>query len=196
VRYSSDNIDLLMDHHIDVLNRRIYMWDRFDLGDTKAYMLDGSVSLNVIKGLAILSSMSQDPVVIEINSAGGYVHEGYAVYDAIRRSPCRITAEVTGNCSSAATLALLASDYRLMHPSSFIMVHDGSLSMPDTTPKAALALAAFSVQETARYHKILADVTGKPVKFWEDICKDDRFILPEEARRLGLIHKVLIPKPK
>lgn len=73
-----------------------------------------------------LSSLTATTINIRINSAGGSVFDGIAIYNAIKRHPANKIAHIEGACLSAATYPALAADEVVMNQSSFWMIHDVS----------------------------------------------------------------------
>ena len=73
------------------------------VGDDGAGLDSGSVA-------AWLNERKNQEIVMTINSPGGYVSDGVAIYNAIARHPMKVTANVVGNASSAASFFPMASD--------------------------------------------------------------------------------------
>lgn len=67
-----------------------------------------------------------EPVTIHLNSPGGYLSSGFALYDYIKTSKVPIACVVSGICASAATLIMLACPVRVMSPSSTFLMHQCS----------------------------------------------------------------------
>jgi ATP-dependent Clp endopeptidase proteolytic subunit ClpP len=66
----------------------------------------------------------EDPLVVDINSPGGSVTDGFALYDAIRAKNGDTTTRNLGLAASAASIVFLAGKKRIMRPSSFLMIHN------------------------------------------------------------------------
>ena len=74
----------------------------------------------------ILGGELPESVTIHVNSPGGYLNCGFALYDYIKTSQIPITCVVEGLCASAATLIMLACPVRVMSPNSVYLMHQCS----------------------------------------------------------------------
>lgn len=66
----------------------------------------------------------EDPLVVDINSPGGSVTDGFALYDAIRAKQGGTTTRNLGLAASAASIVFLGGKKRVMRPNSFLMIHN------------------------------------------------------------------------
>lgn len=73
---------------------------------------------------AALRSIGKRNVTVQINSPGGDVFEGIAIYNLLRQHPARVTVDVMGIAASAASIIAMASDEIRMGLGSFLMVHN------------------------------------------------------------------------
>lgn len=190
------SIALLMEDGIDVAGRTIYMWDRCDLEDIDNHAIDGYVSSRVIKGIRLLSRESNELITIVINSQGGNVTDGYAMYDAIRSCKCRFRVEVMGQCMSAATMVLAAGDERIAHKNAVFMIHDGYPGPIGANVRDSEAWVAYNKRERFNYYKLLAEASHMPAKHWEKLCATDKLMVPAEALAYGLITKIIPHRPR
>ncbi len=136
------------------------------------------------------------PITLFINSPGGDVGSGLAVYDTIRLLKSPVTAVVTGIAASMGSIILLAcdEDKRLMLPSSKVMIHDCSWGRHEMGGKKP-----FEVEEELNQLKrtnerlvaILAERTGKTTKEIAKVTKSDSYFGAEEAIKFGLASKVI-----
>ncbi len=138
---------------------------------------------------------SQDPdkdISLYINSPGGSITAGMAIYDTMNYIKCDVSTICIGMAASmgAFLLAAGAPGKRLALPNSEIMIHQplGGMQGQATDIKIH-ADRIIRIRQTL--NEILSKVTGKPV---EQIAKDtdrDNFLSAEEAREYGLIDKVI-----
>ena len=84
--------------------------------------MGGGVSAKRIA--AALRTISNRDVTVQINSPGGDMFEGIAIYNLLRAHPARITVDVLGIAASAASVIAMAGDNIRMAPSSFLMLHN------------------------------------------------------------------------
>ena len=161
-----------------------------------------SMSDPFLKNLAILESISKDPITIIHNTEGGDEAQGMAIYDAIKASKCHITIKVMGTCMSMGTIILQAADERVLAPNAAIMFHDGqSGSVISNHAEAANSARFFEL-----YGKRLDDILFARIN--EKRAKDDhapmsrktfdmmsikgKYIFPQEAVELGLADRIEI----
>lgn len=158
VKFNRNVIDILSYTDVDVSSRTIYVWDNPNPDETGQTNLDGTISKNTIKFLKYLDRLSSEPITIILNSGGGTVNDGYAIYDVIRSVKSKVTVEVAGVANSAATLILLAADKKVCYENVEIMVHDGT-SYTQGTMRDVERQIDFSKRERINYYKLLSKHT-------------------------------------
>ena len=170
------------------------------LRDRKVFLVgeinDGSCN-ELIKQLMFMESEDNTrPITLYINSPGGSVSSGLAVYDTIRlmRSPVR--AVVTGIAASMGSIILLAceKENRLMLPSSKIMIHDcswGSRDFGGYKPHEIEQELKQLKNTNARLLDIIAERCGRTVKEVAKVTMNDSYFNAEEAIAFGLVSAVV-----
>jgi ATP-dependent Clp protease protease subunit len=83
---------------------------------------DGVSSDEFIKELRDLGDVSE--LVVHINSPGGHVHEGQAIYNALKEHPANVVTSIEGAAWSAASMIAMAGDTIRMHANSTLMIHE------------------------------------------------------------------------
>lgn len=73
---------------------------------------------------AALRTIGNEPVEVQINSPGGDMFEGIAIYNRLLEHPAAVTVKVLGLAASAASVIAMAGTERLIGPASFLMIHD------------------------------------------------------------------------
>jgi len=121
-----DSVELFHRFMIFVPSRIIKLESEMDNDNGDEHGVSFSMSSYFLKNLAILESMSHDPITIIFSTNGGEIEQGFAIYDAIKASPCDTTMKVYGCAYSMGSIILQAADHRLMSPNSSLMFHDGS----------------------------------------------------------------------
>ncbi len=148
----------------------------------------------------LLFLRTEDPkkdIHIYINSLGGYIAAGLAIYDVLKWVPCEINTYCIGQASSMGALLLAAGTKgkRFALPNSRIMIHQPIGGMGGTA--ADMLLQANEILELKRtVSLILAECTGQTV---EKIILDserDFYMSAEEAKNYGLIDEIVVPKKK
>ncbi|MQN01811.1 MAG: ATP-dependent Clp endopeptidase proteolytic subunit ClpP [Lachnospiraceae bacterium] len=138
---------------------------------------------------------SQDPnkdIHLYIDSPGGEVTSGFAIYDTMQYIKCDVSTICVGLAASMGAFLLAggAKGKRMALPNSEIMIHQPSGGARGQATE--IEIAAESILKTKkRLNQILAENTGKTI---EQITADtdrDHFLTAEEARDYGLIDKVI-----
>ncbi len=146
----------------------------------------------------LLFLQAQDPkkeISVYINSPGGSVTAGLAIYDTMQFITCPVATYCIGQAASMGAILLTAGapGKRYSLPNSRIMIHqpwggaEGKASDIEITAREILRLKE-------RLNEILAEHSGKKMS---DVVRDtdrDYFMSAEEAVKWGLIDKVLTPK--
>lgn len=113
--------DTFHEHGLSLPTRTIYLGAEDEV--------DTEMAERFIKNLHILECLSDAPVNMILNTPGGDVYHGLAIYDAIEASPCPVTAFVRGYAMSMGSIILQAATTRLMSSHAVQMIHYGSMSM-------------------------------------------------------------------
>jgi ATP-dependent protease ClpP protease subunit len=129
------------------------------------------------------------PLTIKINSVGGDVFEGFALYNAIKMHEGPTTAIVEGLAASAASLFAMAADVVVMRPASMMMVHN---------PHTVAAGESKDLRQSADVLDKVRDImvqryktkTGQPEESLIEMLEAETWLTPEEAVELGFADKV------
>jgi ATP-dependent Clp protease protease subunit len=145
-----------------------------------------------IKRMHILSGISDEPIHVILNSAGGNWFDGLAIYDVINTSASIVTCEVVGKCMSMGTVISQACDRRFVHANACVMIHNGSQGLDGS----ALELEAWgrhSAVERRRLYKLLSRRSHKKSAFWRRKCAatGDYILTAEQATKLGLFDELI-----
>ena len=168
-----------------------------NLKKTRTILLSGEInrelSESVIRQLLILEvDDSEKPVWIYINSPGGEVDSGFAIYDMMRFITCPVYVLGVGLVASAAALIYVAvpKERRFALPDSTYLIHQPLASMKGVASDVEIYADKLN-KIKAKINKIIADATGKNV---EDVAKDtdrDYWLSAEEAVTYGLVSRVV-----
>ncbi len=137
---------------------------------------------------------SEDPekdISLYINSPGGAITAGLAIYDTMQYLRAPVSTICLGQAASMAAVLLAAGakGKRYALPHSRIMIHQGSGGFRGNAPDAVIQMREWE-HVVLMLHQILAHHTGQSI---EQIVKDtdrDRFMSPEEAKDYGIIDAV------
>ena len=163
---------------------------------TRSILMSGEINKDsadkLIKDLLVLESESNEPVKLYINSPGGDVDAGYAIYDMIRFVKCPVIIIGMGLVASAAALVLLAvpAERRVGLPNSSYLIHQPLSQMRGNATE--IEIHALQLEKIkAKINKVISEATGKSL---EQVAKDtdrDHWLNAQEALEYGLISKTV-----
>lgn len=126
---------------------------------------------------------------VYINSPGGDVFAGYAIYHMLRRHPARVTVHVDGLAASAASVVAMAGDRIVMPVASMMMVHRAwTLACGDAA--RLLDIAAELERVDAQLAQLYADRTGKAIEDIEALMAAETWMTGAEALEMGFCDEV------
>ena len=138
---------------------------------------------------------AQDPdkdIQFYINSPGGSVTDGMAIYDTMQYIKCDVSTICVGMAASMGAFLLSSGTKgkRLALPNAEIMIHQPSAGTQGQITDMAIHLKRLEVIKK-RLNAILADNTGRSVEEITAACERDNFLTAAEAVAYGLIDKVI-----
>lgn len=158
---------------------------------------DTTASLVVAQLLYLEAQDPDKDISLYINSPGGSITSGMAIYDTMNYIKCDVSTVCIGMAASMGAFLLAAGTKgkRYALPNSEIMIHQplisGGLSGQTTDIKI---YSDHLVKTKEKMNRILSERTGKP---YEQVCADterDNFMSAEEARLYGLVDEVIVKK--
>lgn len=157
--------------------------------------IDDGVANVIIAQLLFLEN--QDPqkdIKIYINSPGGSVTAGMAIYDTMQYIKPDVSTICVGLAASMAAVLLAAGEpgKRLALPNAEVMIHQVMGGMEGQASDIKIR-AERILRIKDRLNKVLADATGKDLKTIEKDTDRDNFMSGEEALKYGLVDKVIKP---
>lgn len=153
---------------------------------------DVSASVIVAQLLFLEADDPNKDIQLYINSPGGSVTAGLAIYDTMQYIKCDVSTICIGMAASMGAFLLSsgAKGKRFALPNAEIMIHQPSAGTQGQITDMAIHLKRLEVIKK-RMNRILADNTGKPVEVVTADCERDNFMSAEEAAEYGLIDKVI-----
>ena len=138
---------------------------------------------------------AQDPdkdIQFYINSPGGSVTDGMAIYDTMQYVKCDVSTICIGMAASMGAFLLSSGTKgkRFALPNAEIMIHQPSAGTQGQITDMAIHLRRLEVIKK-RMNEILAGNTGKPIEVVTADCERDNFMTAEEAKEYGLIDKII-----
>ena len=167
-----------------LLNDRIVMLSE-DVNDTTASL--------VVAQLLYLEAQDPDKdIQFYINSPGGSVTAGMAIYDTMQYIKCDVSTICIGMAASMGAFLLSsgAKGKRIALPNAEIMILQPSAGTQGQITDMAIHLRRLEIIKK-RMNTILAANTGKPIEVVTADCERDNFMTAEEAVEYGLIDKVI-----
>jgi ATP-dependent Clp protease protease subunit len=165
---------------------------------TRTLMLFDAIDTKIAKEfsqslLLMEADNKKDGIKVMLNSPGGEVNAGFAIYDAIRWIEPDVTIICTGLCASIATIILTAvpKKNRLSLPHCEFLIHQ-PLSQGISGRISDIEIASKEIIKTKeKLHKILATETGKSLEQITKDCDRDYWMSSQQALEYGLISKII-----
>lgn len=171
--------------HAILEKRRIFLSDAVDQDTAKA----------VIRKLWYLEWLNPGkPILFVINSPGGSVDSGFAIWDQIKMLSCPVITMVTGLAASMGSLLSLSATKgkRFATPNSRIMIHQPLISGVIRGQATDLEIQAKEMLKTREMIiDIYADQTGKSKEVIQKAINRDNWMTAEEAKDFGLLDKIV-----
>lgn len=173
-------LDLIVDHGIDIFNRRLYLSS--DVGEQ---MYD-----QVVKGLAILNQTANtDAITIHLHTGGGDLYSAMGIYDLIKSNKIPVDIICEAACMSAGTLILQAARERISRPNTQFMVHLGYESFSGEVGTARRISEHYKTFEL-QFLQIYADKMETTVQKLRKLFDRDTYMTAQTALELSLIDRV------
>jgi ATP-dependent Clp protease protease subunit len=153
---------------------------------------DGMASLVVAQLLFLEAENPKKEISMYINSPGGVVTSGLAVYDTMQFVRPPVSTLCTGQAASMGSLLLAAGqkDLRFALPNARIMVHQPSGGFQGQATDIMIhAQEILNIRK--RLNEIYVKHTGQPIKKIEEALERDQFFTADGAREFGLVDKVI-----
>jgi ATP-dependent Clp protease protease subunit len=187
---------------VETTHRGQERWDLYArLLRDRIIMLGQEIDDDVANGVTaqLLFLESEDPdkdITLYINSPGGSVTAGLAIYDTIQYVKPQVATICYGQAASmgAVLLAAGAKGKRYALPSSRIMIHQPLGGARGQARDMKIQVAEMTRLEKTLY-EILAKATGHALDRIEKDCDRDNFMSALEAKQYGLIDDVFVRKP-
>lgn len=131
-----------------------------------------------------------------INSPGGVVTSGLAIYDTMQYIRCPVSTVVVGQAASMGSLLLTAGEAgkRFALPNARIMIHQPSGGFQGQATDIEIhAREIISLRQ--RLNELYVHHTGQDISVIEDSMERDRFLSPVEAKEFGLLDEVVEARP-
>jgi ATP-dependent Clp protease protease subunit len=166
-------------------SRRIFLSDA----------VDGQSAKDIIRKLWYLELKDPGkPILFVINSPGGSVDSGFAIWDQVKMITSPVTTLITGLAASMGSILSLcaAKGRRFASPHCRIMIHQPSIHGVIRGQATDLEIQAKEIIKTRNaLINLYVDATGKDFKIIEKAIDRDTWMSPEEALEFGLLDKIV-----
>lgn len=189
--------DYLVPYVVEQTNRGERTYDLYSrLLEDRIIFLSGEIDDNVANSIVaqLIYLEGKDPtkdISIYINSPGGSVTAGMAIFDTMNYIKCDVSTICVGLAASMGAFLLAAGTKgkRYALPNSEVMIHQ---PLGGASGQASdIAIHAEQILKTkAKLNKILSENTGKPLDQVEKDTDRDNFMSAEEAKTYGLVDKI------
>ena len=156
---------------------------------------DTTASLIVAQLLYLEAQDPDKDIQFYINSPGGSVTAGMAIYDTMRYIKCDVATICVGMAASMGAFLLSAGTKgkRLALPNAEIMIHQPSAGTQGQITDMAIHMKRLQTIKERMNH-IMAENTGRSIEEVTAACERDNFMSAEEALEFGLIDKIISGK--
>ncbi|MBD8556899.1 Clp protease ClpP [Rhizobium sp. CFBP 8762] len=142
------------------------------------YWDQGFTSREVIDALAEIGRDTD--VNVRINSGGGYVDDGVAIFNALSQHKGKVTVIVDAMAASSASIIAMAGEERIMRKGAMMMIHDPASVVWGTADDMAKAVKMLE-KHAVSFASIYADVTGEDIDDIRADMKDELWLTADEA---------------
>jgi ATP-dependent Clp protease protease subunit len=178
--------------------------DRYDpvslMFKERVIMVAGQVNTqmacSIIAQLKKLEFMdNKAPIQMIINSPGGSVIDGMAIFDAMRQSPCPIETVGNGMQASMGSILLAGGDARAMTKNSMLLVHQIMGGAEGGTQHSDFEISgSFMALLHEKLKSVYVEFTGLNHKFWDIVGERDSWLTAEQALKIGYINGIVDDK--
>lgn len=158
---------------------------------------DSMANLAVAQMIFLEAEDPDKDIFLYINSPGGSVTAGMAIFDTMQHIKCDVSTICIGLAASmgAFLLAAGAKGKRKVLPNSEVMIHQPSGGTRGQATDIAIH-AEHIIKTKKKMNAILAERTGQPIEKIEADTERDNFMSAEEALAYGLVDEIIPPKSK
>lgn len=179
-------------------------WYRINVDNAERALvqLDGEIGWDVVSSSFTrdLNAITAPAIDLQINSPGGSVWDGYAIYNAIQAHPATVTAHIIGVAASAASFVAMAADEIVAYRPSELMIHDAAawvdvwgIMNPAQLAGVGAALAELRVsleQTSDEIAAIYARKAGGATADWRAAMTATTWYTPDTALAAGLVDRI------
>ncbi len=156
----------------------------------------GAYGISAEKFVADLKAIKAKTINVRLNTPGGEVFDGTAIYNALREHPARIVMHVDGVAASAGSFVATAGDEVRMADNAYLMIHNamgGVMGGAEEMRSAAAMLEKINGNIAGMYQR----KAGRDLPYWRSLMDAETWMTADEAKASGLVDTVYASaKPK
>ena len=156
--------------------------------------INSAVAKNVINHLLAMDAESSDTIYMYLNSPGGEVNSGFAIYDTMRFIKSEVRVITAGLCASIATIINLGApkEHRYSLPNGRFLIHQPLIGGQIQGQASDLEITAKEIIKTRKkINELLAAECGQPIERVEEDTTRDYWMTAGEAVDYGLVSKIV-----
>lgn len=180
-----DDLQILHDNNIYVPKRFVTFIGEVD---------DSNVE-NAAKNIIFLDTLSDDPIILYLNTPGGDVYSGLALYDTIKACRSHVTILATGSLMSMGTIILQAADERHLTPNCRTLLHHGWAGAEGNYKDFVAAATDAKALAERTSEILLAKIREKKPRYTskqlDKLLTVDKYMWPKEFVDMGLADKIV-----
>ncbi|HDA1593180.1 TPA: ATP-dependent Clp endopeptidase proteolytic subunit ClpP [Staphylococcus aureus] len=160
--------------------------------------IDDNVANSIVSQLLFLQAQdSEKDIYLYINSPGGSVTAGFAIYDTIQHIKPDVQTICIGMAASMGSFLLVAGakGKRFALPNAEVMIHQPLGGAQGQATEIEIA-ANHILKTREKLNRILSERTGQSIEKIQKDTDRDNFLTAEEAKEYGLIDEVMVPETK
>ena len=155
--------------------------------------IDTKSALKIIKSIHYLNHKNDSPILLYINSYGGYPEDGNSIIDEILESTSEIWTIVQGRAYSAAANILISGHQRFATKNSSIMFHPYSMSFEEISRQESISSVKHAELIYDQMVKTLSEITEMSEEDTKILMDDVEYLTTNKAKKLNIIHDIWSP---
>ena len=194
-RINRTDLEIFFDYDLHLPTRTVYIGPASGNDEGTEHGVNYAMAERAIKGLAVLDATEGD-ITCVLNTFGGEIENGWAIYDAIKGCKNHVTIKVFGKAMSMGAVILQAADKRLMTENSALMIHYGSISLSGLHAKDLERWSKWYEKDNEKMEQIFLDkIKESAPKFTLSKLKEkmnfDWFLSAQEAVEWNLVDGII-----
>lgn len=137
-----------------------------------------------------INAIESDKLDVHINSLGGEVFQGFAIYQALKEHPAEVTVTVDALAASIASVIAMAGDKVRMAKNAELMIHDGHVQMQGNAADLVKMVDTLN-RASDNIASVYADRAGGDIGTWRNAMQKETWYSAQEAVDAGLADEVV-----